>query len=92
MLTDVGVRNARPREKAFKLSDEKGLYLLVETSGSKLWRLKYRFANKEKKLALGVYPEVTLAQARERQLEARRLLANGAIPRGCLIRVEFTCV
>jgi hypothetical protein len=80
MLTDVGVRNAKPREKAFKLSDEKGLYLLVEPSGSKLWRLKYRFANKEKKLALGVYPEVTLAQARERQLEARRLLANGVDP------------
>jgi hypothetical protein len=53
MLTDVGLRNARPREKAFKLSDEKGLYLLVETSGSKLWRLKYRFAMK--KLALGAY-------------------------------------
>jgi integrase len=80
MLTDVGVRNAKPRERAFKLSDEKGLYLLVEPSGSKLWRLKYRFANKEKKLALGVYPEVTLAQARERQLEARRLLANGVDP------------
>ncbi len=79
-LTDVGVRNAKPRERIYKLGDERGLYLQVEPRGSKLWRLKYRFAEKEKKLALGVYPDVTLAQARERQLEARRLLANGIDP------------
>jgi integrase len=79
-LTDIAVRNAKPREKPFKLSDEKGLYLQVEPSGSKLWRLKYRYVDKERKLALGTYPEVTLAQARERQLDARRLLANGIDP------------
>ena len=54
-----------------------GLYLQVEVNGSKLWRLKYRFLGKEKKLSLGAYPEIGLAQARERQLDARRLLANG---------------
>jgi integrase len=79
-LTDVAIRSAKPHEKSFKLCDGKGLYLQVEPNGSKLWRLKYRFAEKEKKLALGAYPEITLAQARERQLEARRLLANGIDP------------
>ncbi len=79
-LTDIAVRNAKPREKAYKLSDEKGLYVQVEPGGSKLWRLKYRFGDKEKKLAIGIYPEVTLAMARERQLEARRLLASGVDP------------
>ena len=79
-LTDTTIRNSKPHEKAYKLSDEKGLYLQVEPSGSKLWRLKYRFAGKEKKLAFGAYPEVALAKAREFQLEARRLLANGIDP------------
>jgi integrase len=79
-LTDRAVRAATPKERPYKLSDGKGLYLLIEPTGSKLWRLKYRFLGKEKKLALGSYPEVTLSQARDRQLDARRLLANGVDP------------
>jgi len=79
-LTDMMARNAKPREKAYKLSDSKGLYLQVEPSGSKLWRLKYRFNGKEKRLAFGIYPDVTLARARERQIEARRVLDEGIDP------------
>jgi integrase len=79
-LSDTTVRNAKARDKTYKLSDAKGLYLQVEPNGSKLWRLKYRFVGKEKKLSLGAYPEVTLAQARDRQLDARRLLANDVDP------------
>src|SRR3984957_4192622 len=79
-LTDAAARNAKPREKSYKLSDAGGLYLQVEPSGSKLWRLKYRFNEKEKRLAFGVYPGVTLAQARELQAEARRLLNTGIDP------------
>jgi integrase len=79
-LTDTAVRNAKPREKPYKLSDAGGLYLRVETNGSKFWCLKYRFVAKEKKLSLGAYPEVTLARARERQLEARRLLDDKIDP------------
>ena len=55
---------ARPKEKDYKLSDERGLYLLVKTTGARYWRLKYRIAGKEKKLALGVYPDVSLAEVR----------------------------
>jgi integrase len=79
-LSDTAARSAKPREKAYKLSDEKGLYLQVDPNGSKFWRLKYRFADKERKLRIGCYPEVTLARAREHQLEARRLLADGIDP------------
>ncbi len=57
-LTDLAIVHARPRDKPWKLSDARGLYLLVNPSGSKLWYLKYRFAGKEKKLALGGYPKV----------------------------------
>jgi integrase len=73
-LTDSAARNAKPRQKPYKLSDGHGLYLQVEPNGSKLWRLKYRFNDREKRLSFGVYPSVTLARARERQMEARRLL------------------
>lgn len=79
-LTVIKVTKAKPREKAYKLSDQKGLYLLVNPSGSKQWRLKYRFAGKEKKLALGTYPEVSLAQARDKQLEARQMLLKEVDP------------
>lgn len=63
-LTDIAIRNAKPREKAYKLGDGRGLYLLLEPNGSKLWRLKYRFADKDRKLSLGAYPEVPLGLAR----------------------------
>ncbi len=79
-LTDVIIRNAKPTGKTCKLSDERGLYLEVSPTGNKWWRLKYRFDGKEKRLALGVYPDVGLKNARERREAARRLLANGVDP------------
>jgi integrase len=79
-LTNGLARNAKPREKPYKLSDEKGLYLEIVPSGSKLWRLKYRFRAKEKRLSFGPYPEVSLELARERRLQARRLLIDGIDP------------
>jgi len=80
MLTDTAIRKAKPGEKPVKLSDEKGLFLLVTPAGGKLWRMKYRFTGKEKLLALGAYPDVSLAQARERRDDARKLLAVGIDP------------
>lgn len=79
-LTDIVCKSSKPSEKARKISDEKGLYLEITPNGSKYWRLKYRFAGKEKRLAFGVYPEVSLAEARERRDEARKLLRNGVDP------------
>lgn len=80
MLTDVQVRKAKPAEKAYKLSDEKGLFLLVSTTGNRSWRLKYRFGPKEKLLTFGSYPEVSLTDARDRRDDARRLLREGVDP------------
>ena len=79
-LSDAAIRAAKPRERAFKLSDEKGLYVEVAPSGGKWWRLKYRFDGKEKRLSLGVYPDVGLKQARDKRDEARKLLADGIDP------------
>ena len=79
-LTDISVRRAKPQEKAYKLSDAKGMYLLVSVAGSKLWRLKYRFAGKEKTLALGIYPERSLAEARVKRDDARKLIYDGIDP------------
>ena len=79
-LTDTAIRNAKPAEKAKKLFDGGGLYLEVAPSGGKWWRLKYRFGGKEKRLSLGVYPDVSLKDARERRDEARKLLANEVDP------------
>ena len=79
-LSDMVARSAKPREKPYKLSDANGLYLEVGPRGSKLWRLKYRFNGKEKRLSFGAYPAVKLAQARDRQIDARRLLNNGVDP------------
>ncbi|RKR84212.1 integrase [Mucilaginibacter gracilis] len=79
-LTDAKLRNAKPQAKSYKLSDEKGLFLLVQPSGGKWWRFKYRFAGKEKSLSLGVYPEISLAEARNRLMEARALLQAGKDP------------
>ena len=60
-LTAIAAKEAKPKDKPYKLSDEKGLYLLINPKGAKYWRLKYRYGGKEKTLALGVYPEVSLA-------------------------------
>ncbi|HJW23934.1 MAG TPA: integrase arm-type DNA-binding domain-containing protein [Rhodocyclaceae bacterium] len=79
-LTDTAIRNAKPTEKAQKLFDGGGLYLEVAPSGGKWWRLKYRFGGKEKRISLGVYPDVGLKEARERRDEARKLLANDIDP------------
>lgn len=79
-LTDIAIRNAKPKEKSYKLSDFAGLYLEVTTTGSKLWRVKYRINGKEKRLALGSYPMVTLAEAREERDAARKLIAKGKDP------------
>ncbi|MEO6561661.1 MAG: tyrosine-type recombinase/integrase [Nitrosospira sp.] len=78
-LTDTAVRNAKPAEKPYKLTHGKGLYLLVNATG-KYWRLDYRFTGKRKTLALGVYPDVSLAKARECRDDARKLLANDTDP------------
>lgn len=79
-LTDMKVRNAKPGEKQVKLSDGDGMYLLVTPAGGKCWRLKYRHGKKEKVLALGTYPEISLAEARGRRDDARKLIANGIDP------------
>ena len=71
---------AKPTDKPYKLSDEKGLHLLVHPNGSKYWRLKYRFNGKEKTLALGVYPDIGLKDARAKRDAARKLLADGVDP------------
>lgn len=79
-LTDPTLKKAKPTDKPFKLYDEKGLFLIVTPTGGKWWRLKYRIAGKEKLLALGTYPDVGLARAREKRDEARKLLADGIDP------------
>lgn len=80
MLSDVKVRKAAAADAEYKLADERGLYLLVKPNGSKLWRMKYRIAGREKKLVFGAYPEVSLAEARDRRDAARRLLREGIDP------------
>lgn len=79
-LFDLKVRNAKPKAKHYKLTEERGLYLLVPPSGSKLWRFNYRFAGKQKTLALGSYPDVSLVDARARRDGARKALADGIDP------------
>ncbi len=80
VLTNSKVRNAKARDKAYKLFDGRGLYLQVSPKGDKWWRLKYRFNRKEKCLALGVYPDVSLKMARDRLQDARTLLADNIDP------------
>jgi integrase len=79
-LTDVGIRKAKAGPKAYKMSDSSGLFLLVEPTGGKLWRMKYRIDGREKKLAIGRYPEIGLAEARRRRDAAREQLAQGKDP------------
>jgi integrase len=80
MLNDTKVRSAKPGERDYKLTDFDGLYLLVCKNGSRLWRFAYRFEGKQKQIALGAYPHVTLAEARERREASRKLLATGKDP------------
>jgi integrase len=79
-LTDIAIRNATPKDKPYKLADALGLFLLVQPSGGRLWRLKYRIEGREKKLGFGTYPEVSLSDARKRREEARTLIAAGKDP------------
>lgn len=79
-LSDISVRNAKPQQKPAKLFDGGGLFLFIAPTGGKMWRLKYRFQGKEKLLALGVYPDVGLKEARKRRDEAREQLAMGNDP------------
>ncbi len=79
-LTDTAIRNAKPAVKPARLFDGGGLYLEVSPAGGKLWRLKYRVGGKEKRLAFGAYPAVSLAGARQRRDDARKLLADGIDP------------
>lgn len=79
-LTDVAIRNAKPAGKQLKLFDGHGMFMLVTPAGQKYWRLKFRFAGKEKLLSLGVYPEIGLKEARIRRDDARKLLNKGIDP------------
>lgn len=81
MLTDKAVRAAAPKDKAYKISDSGGLFLHVSPRNHKSWRLKYRLDGKEQLLTLGTYPEVSLAEAREKRNDARKLLREGRDPR-----------
>ena len=80
MLTDMHLRNAKPKGKAYKLSDSKGLFLLVRPSGSRVWRYRWKYDGKERQLELGSYPLVNLAEARERHFEARKAVKDGRDP------------
>ena len=80
-ISDTAIKSAKPRaDKPYKLPDEKGMYLYIHTNGSKYFRLDYRFAGKRKTLALGVYPETTLKEAREKREAARKLIMDGVDP------------
>lgn len=79
-LTDTSIRNAKPGAKPIKLFDERGLFLIVTPTGGKWWRFRFMFDGKEKLLSLGVYPDVSLKDAREHRDEARKLVANGVNP------------
>lgn len=80
MLTDIEIRALKPGPKAYKRGDEKGLFLLVQSTGTLIWRLKYHFHGVERTLSFGHYPEITLKRAREKRDEARAMLAEGIDP------------
>lgn len=79
-LTDVQIRSLKPKLKPFRVSDTFGLYLVVQPTGGKLWRYDYQLHGKRRTLSIGPYPEITLARARERRIEARQLLSEGIDP------------
>ena len=79
-LTDIKVRTTKPSDKPFKLTDGQGMHLLINPNGSKYWRLQYRFGGKQKVLALGVYPMVSLSEARRKRDEAKKLVSDGIDP------------
>lgn len=79
-LTDTSIRSSKPRVKPYKIADGGGLFLLVQPTGSRLWRFAYRFAGKQKTISIGAYPATSLAKARQRRDDAKRLLADGIDP------------
>lgn len=79
-LSLFSIQNAKPKERPYKLSDGHGLHLLIKSGGQKLWRFRYQFGRKEKMLSLGSFPEVSLASARQKRQDARRLVAEGIDP------------
>jgi integrase len=89
-LKEMQAKNAVLKAKPYKLADGDGLFLLVKPNGSKLWRMKYRFAGKEKLLSFGAYPEVSLAGAREQRLCAKHTLAQGQDPMASVVRTSST--
>lgn len=80
MITDTQIKAAKPKDKAYTLSDDHGLYLFVQPNGSKWWRLRYTHESKRNMMSIGIYPDISLLQARERRDSARKLLALGIDP------------
>ena len=87
-LTATKIKTAKAKEKDYKLSDGRGLYLLVTKGGGKHWKLKYRIGSKEKKLALGAYPEISLADARELREQFKKQIAKDFLN---WEKVQFEC-
>jgi hypothetical protein len=79
-LTDAEIRNAKPREKPYKLFDGGGLYLILMPAGGRWWRFDYRYDRKRRTISLGIYPRVSLKQARAKRDDARKKVANGIDP------------
>ena len=79
-LTNLQVKQAKPKEKAYKLADAKGMYLFINSKGQKYWRMDYRYGGKRKTLALGVYPDISLSDARDRRDNAKQQLQNDINP------------
>src|SRR3989338_348459 len=79
-LTDIEIKKEKAKDKPYRMTDGGGMCLLVHPNGGKYWRLAYRFGGKQKTLALGVFPDISLADARDRREQARKLLANDADP------------
>ena len=79
-LTDIQIKRSKPGDQNYKIADGRGFYLLITTGGGKLWRWDYRFEGKRKTMALGKYPDVSLADARAKHSEARKLLISGVDP------------
>ena len=92
-LTDTRLRALKPKDKPYKVTDERGLYVEVTPTGGKLWRFRYRIGGAQKKLCIGSYPDISLKQARDAAYEARRAVASGGDPafekRKRKIRAEF---
>ena len=79
-INDTQIKNAKPKDKNYKLIDGQGLYVLVKTNGSKLWRFNYKFDGKEQTYSIGSYPEISLLNARQKREELRAKVANGVNP------------